>query len=54
MTELTERVAKLETELKHVATKADISELKGSFKTLLLGIGSVLALLNIALRFWPS
>ena len=34
--------------------QADIAELKGSVKILLVAVTSGLALLNIVLRFWPS
>ena len=62
-----ERLARLEGVYNHLATKADlaelkaelkgdIAELKGSFKIMLVSIASGLALLNIAvavvLRFW--
>ena len=54
MSEVSERLARLEGTYEYLATKADIAELKGSFRTLLLGAASVLALINIGLRFWPQ
>ena len=60
-----ERLARLEGVYEHLATKADLArvegglkadivDLRGSFRTLLLAATSVLALLNIVLRFWPA
>lgn len=56
-----ERLARLEGVCDHLATKADlaelraeIAELKGSFRVFLIAMTSGLALLNIALRFWPA
>ncbi len=67
-----ERLARLEGVYDHLASKADlaelravlkddiarlqadIAELKGSVKILLVAVTSGLALLNIVLRFWPS
>ena len=53
-----ERLSRLEAVLPHLATKADIAEvkgeikeLKGSFRILLLLATATLAILNIALRF---
>ena len=61
MTELSDRVSKLEGAYEHLATKADIesvkgeiADLKGSFRTLLIGAAAVLGLLNIVLRFLPD
>ena len=67
-----ERLARLEGVYDHLASKADLAELravlkddmarlqaemaelKGSVKVLLVVMTSGLALLNIVLRFWPS
>ena len=56
-----ERLAHIESTLPHLATKedvanlkAEIAELKGRFSTFLILLGSALAALNIALRFWPT
>ena len=67
-----ERLARLEGVYDHLASKADLAELravlkddmarlqaemaelKGSVKILLVVMTSGLALLNIVLRFWPS
>ena len=67
-----ERLARLEGVYDHLASKADLAELravlkddmarlqaemaelKGSVKILLIVMTSGLALLNIVLRFWPS
>ena len=60
-----ERLARLEGVYDHLASKADltrvesdlkadIAELKGSVKILVVAMTSGLALLNIILRFWPS
>ena len=60
-----ERLARLEGVYDHLASKADlarvesdlkaeIAELKGSVKILVVAMTSGLALLNIVLRFWPS
>ena len=63
-----ERLSSLEGVYDHLATKADlaelkgeiarvegkISDLKGSFRILLIAMTSGLALLNILLRFWPE
>ena len=59
--DLTERVSRLEGAYEHLATKADIAELrgeikaelaelKGSFKMLLIAMTFVLTLLNIGLK----
>ena len=60
-----ERLARLEGVYDHLASKADLArvesdlkaelaELKGSVKILVVAMTSGLALLNIVLRFWPS
>ena len=67
-----ERLARLEGVYDHLASKADLAELrsvlkddiarlqaemaelKGSVKILVVAMTSGLALLNIILRFWPS
>ena len=60
-----ERLARLEGVYDHLASKADLArvesdlkaelaELKGSIKVLVVVMTSGLALLNIVLRFWPS
>ena len=60
-TDLTERVSRLEGTYEHLATKADIAELrgelkadiaelKGSLKMLLLAMTFILTLLNIGLK----
>ena len=49
-------IARVERGLKDdiACLQADIAELKGSVKILLVAMTSGLALLNIILRFWPS
>ena len=60
-TDLTERVSRLEGAYEHLATKADIAELrgelkaelaelKGSLKMLLIAMTFILTLLNIGLK----
>ena len=46
---LKDGIARVESDL-----KADLAELKGSVKILVVVMTSGLALLNIVLRFWPS
>ena len=46
-----EKVARLEGAYEHLATKADIAELKGQMRVLIVTMTSVLAILNILLRF---
>ena len=55
--DLEQRVARLEGAYEHLATKADvaeiktdIAEIKGSFETLLVLMTAILALLNIVLK----
>ena len=49
-------IARVESSFKDdiARVQADIAELKGSVKILLVAMTSGLALLNIVLRFWPS
>ena len=49
-------IARIESSFKDdiARVQADIAELKGSVKILLVAMTSGLALLNIVLRFWPS
>ena len=56
-----EDIAELRGSYEHLATKADIAELKaemselrGSVRVLILSVSFGLALLNIVLRFWPA
>ncbi len=53
---LKDDIARVESYLKAdiARVQADIAELKGSVKILLVAMTSGLALLNIVLRFWPS
>ena len=54
--DLKDDIARVERGLKDdiARLQADIAELKGSVKILLVAMTSGLALLNIILRFWPS
>ena len=54
MTDITERVARLEGAYEHLATKADIAELKGTLRTLIVAATLGLAALNIILQLWPK
>ena len=65
MSDISDRVSRLESAYEHLATKADIAELKaelkaemselrGSVRVLILSVSFGLALLNIVLRFWPA
>lgn len=49
-TRINERLARLEGAYEHLATKADIAELRGMKVTAIL-LGSLLAALNLVLRF---
>ena len=46
-----QKVAHLEGAYEHLATKADIAELKGQVRMLIVGMTAILAILNILLRF---
>ncbi len=54
MAAVEERISRIEGAYEHLATKADIAELRGEVRVLLIGVGSGLALLSIVLKFWPS
>ena len=46
-----EKVARLEGAYEHLATRADIAELKGKMRVLIATKTTLLAILNILLRF---
>lgn len=48
-----ERLAKLEGTIEHLATKADIAELKGQMKVLFLAVVVVNSAVTVVMKFVP-
>ena len=46
-----QKIARLEGAYEHLATKADIAELKGQMRVLIVAMTAILAILSIVLRF---